>query len=128
MKTFLRTHFFWAKVLPTVFFCVLIAGMLYPPSHTVGIILGFLLISVLLLNLYMKKVWISQLLGAVFTLICLYMLFAVLSEYSEFPDGSTYEAMRLLLAGLALCASTMVMGVLMCIPFKRRNNEMVALS
>ncbi len=123
MKAFLRSNFFWAKVLPTVFFCVLIAGILYPSGFIGGAVFGTLLITVLLLNLYIKKNWISLMLGVIFTLIFFYLVFAVLSEHSEFPDGTTFEAMRLLLLGLALCVSAMVMGLLMCVPFRR--NKMI---
>ncbi len=119
MKMFLKSNFFWTKVLPTVFFCILMACMMYPPTFTIGwTTIGILPITVLLLNLHIKKDWISQIVGVIFVMIFFYLVFAVLSEYREFPDGTTFDALRLLLVGLALCFTSMTMGVLLCLPFK----------
>ena len=125
MKTFLKSNFFWTKVLPTAFYCVLLAGGLYPFSKagTGSVIVCILLISILLTNLFLKKSWINLIFGVIPAMFFFYLIFAVISEYSEFPSGASYEALRLLIVGLALCFSVIGMGILMCIPFKRENIE-----
>jgi hypothetical protein len=125
MKLFLKSRFFWTKVLPTVFFSVFIAGILYPLSSLTvarGVVC-VLLLSILWTNVYLKKVWISSLAGSILSLISFYFIFAVLSEYHEFPDGVSYEALKLLTVGLTLFGSAMLMGILLCLPFRQNIPE-----
>jgi NADH:ubiquinone oxidoreductase subunit K len=130
MKTFIKSNFFWAKVLPTVFFSVIIAGFLYPlPSLTMKMgIVCVSLLSILLLNLYLKKWWVSYIIGVIVFSIAFYFMLAVISDYKKFPDGTSIQALKLIILGLAYCFLAMFMGILLCVPFKRKNNEINDLS
>jgi NADH:ubiquinone oxidoreductase subunit K len=125
MKTFFKSNFFWTKVLPTAFFCVFAAGTIYPFS-TLTLATGIfciVLITILLLNLFFKKWWISYIIGVVVFLISFYFVLAVLSDYKKFPDKSSFEALTLLIVGCGLFLSAMVMGIMLCFPFKRKNTD-----
>jgi hypothetical protein len=124
VKSFLKSNFFLTKVLPSVFYSVLVILIVFPPSAlAVGRdIVLILLLSVLLLNLYFKKHWISSVIGGITFFLALYLVFAVLSEYHDFPDGASFEALRLLIVGLILCFSSMFMSTLLCFPFILKQN------
>jgi hypothetical protein len=123
MKTFFKSNFFWTKALPTAFFSVFIIGTLYPFSTLTMVrgIIGVFLMTILLLNLYMKKWWMSYIIGVTLFLISSYFVLAVISEYKEFPDSTSYEALKLLIVGCALFFSAMAMGIMLCFPFGRKN-------
>ena len=61
MRILFKSNFFWTKMAPTVFICLFIAGSLYPLSidRISGIIVGVSLISILMVNLFLKQNWIN---------------------------------------------------------------------
>jgi hypothetical protein len=117
-------------VLPTAFFSIFIAGILYPLS-TLTIergIICVLLLSILLMNLFLKKWWISLMIGTILFFIAFYFVFAVISDYKKIPDSTSFEALKLIIGGLVLFFSAMFMGILLCCPFKQKNSGIDILS
>ena len=123
MKKYLKSRFFLTKVLPTLFFsifaipCVCYAIFANIKLSTFDIIV-ITVAAILLLNLYLRQYWLSYIIGAISVLSFFYLVFAVLSEYSEFPNLASLDALRLLIVGLLLCLSGMTVGILLIIPFK----------
>ena len=125
MEKYLKSRFFLTKVLPSLYFGVFgllyIYGILFGKSE-VGLrgdgIIVIAITAIVLLNLYMRQYWLSCTIGSICALIFFYLIFAVLSEYSEFPNLASFDALRLLIVGLLLCLSGMTVGILLVIPFK----------
>ena len=120
---YLKTRHFLTKVLPTLLLVIpcLIeiwkAFMgIYEPTALEFIVIA--IAAILLLNLYFRQYWISCIIGFVCFFVFFYLIFAVLSEYSEFLHPGSFDALRLLLVGLLLCFSGMTAGILLMLPFK----------
>jgi hypothetical protein len=135
MKKFLKSRLFLTKGLPALFFAIpclieiykAIMGIYQPTALE---FFAIAIAAILLLNLYFRKYWISCVIGSICGLIFFYLIFAVLSEYSEFPNSGSFEALRLLIVGLLLCFSGITMGILLMLPYeplwdnlKKYNNE-----
>ena len=132
MEKYLKSRFFLTKVLPALYFSIFglwhIYGILFGKSElglrVDGIIL-IAIVAIVLFNLHMRQYWLSCIVGSICTLIFFYLIFALLSEYSEFPNLASFEALRLLFVGLLLCISGMTVGILLIIPFKPMKQEQV---
>lgn len=120
---YLKTRFFLTKVLPTLFFVIpglveiykAIMGIYEPtPLVFIPIAIG----AILVLNLFIRQYWLSCSIGAISTLCFSYLIFAVLSEYLEFPILTSFEALKLLFIGLLLCLSGITVGIMLILPFK----------
>jgi hypothetical protein len=120
---FLKTRFFLTKVLPALFFVIpslielhkAIFG-LYDPTALEFIAIA--IAAVLLLNLFMRQYWISCIIGTICAFCFFILIFAVISEYSEFPNPMAFDALRLLSIGFLLCLSGITAGIMLMIPFK----------
>ena len=123
MKKILISRLFLTKGLPALFFVIpslieiykAITGI-YKPTALEFIAIAIAVI--LLLNLYFRKYWISCTIGSISGLVFFYLIFAVLSEYFEFPNPGSFDALRLLIVGLILCFSGITAGILLLVPFK----------
>ena len=123
MKKYLKSRFFLTKVLPALFFSIFaIPWVCYAIFGNGGLspidIVVITIAAILLLNLYMRQYWLSYIIGSISVLIFFYLIFAVLSEYSEFPNLASFDALRLLIVGLLLCLLGITVGILLIIPFK----------
>lgn len=124
---YLRTKFFLTKVLPTLFFVIpsfieiykVISGV-YEPTALEFIIMA--IAAILLLNLFVRKYWLSCTIGVISMLCFFFLIFAVLSEYSEFTNPLASDALQLLSFGTLLCLSGIVVGIMLVIPFKSGNH------
>ncbi|MDR2148780.1 MAG: hypothetical protein LBE91_20255 [Tannerella sp.] len=130
MKKFLKSRFFLTKVLPALFFGIFglgyVYGVLFGKSgsgFTPGAMIVIAISTIVILNLYMRKYWISATIGAICALVFFYLIFAVFDEYSEFPNPGSAEALRLLAVGLLLCLSGLAVGILLMIPFRTATGE-----
>jgi len=120
---YLKSRFFLTKVLPSLFFVIpslieiykAIIGI-YEPTALEFIAIA--IAAVLVLNLFMRRYWLSCSIGAISTLCFSFLIFAVLSEYSEFPNPIAFDALRLLLVGFLLCLSGITVGIMLIIPYK----------
>lgn len=74
------------------------------------------MITLLVIQLMKKNIW-SQwsrvVFGMLFTLCSLYMSFALLSEYLEFPNGTESGAIQLLAGGSLLTGTSLLLAVKM---------------
>jgi hypothetical protein len=85
---------------PECYFVVLAVILGYePPLSFHPIVLGF--IFILILQIIFKNAISGLILGGLLILINIYMLFALASEFSEFPTVNA-DAVQLLLVGLAI--------------------------
>ena len=120
---YLKSRFFLTKVLPSLFF--VIPSLIEIYKTTMGIYeptaLEFIVIAiavVLVLNLFIRRYWLSCSIGAISILCFFFLIFAVLSEYTEFPNPIAFDALRLLTVGLLLCLSGITVGIMLIIPYK----------
>ena len=68
------------------------------------------IIALLIIQLLKRNVWSRFLLGMLFTFGSLFMFFALLSEYSEFPLGTEASALQLLVAGSLFIGISFLLG------------------
>ena len=128
MKKYLKSRFFLTKVLPALFFSIFaIPWVCHAIFGNGGLspidIVVITIAAILLLNLYMRQYWLSYIMGAITVLFSLYMILAVLSEHSEFPNSGSSDALQLLITGLLICFSGIALGVLLMIPFKENYEQ-----
>ena len=128
MKKFLKSRLFLTKVLPALPYCIVSVSVLYHVlfgDMTLSALDIFMLAitAILLLNLYARQYWLSYIMGAITVLFSLYMILAVLSEHSEFPNSGSSDALQLLITGLLICFSGIALGVLLMIPFKENYEQ-----
>jgi len=120
---YLKSWRFLTKVLPALFFVIpslieiykAIMGI-YEPTALEFIAIA--IAAILVLNLFMRQYWLSCSIGAINTLCFFFLIFAVLSEYSEFPNPIAFDALRFLSVGLLLCLSGVTVGIMLMVPFK----------
>ena len=120
---YLKTRHFLTKVLPALFFVIpslieifkAITGIYEP---TVLEFTAIAIAAILILNLYFRQYWISCIIGSFISIIFFFLIFAVLGEFSEFTNTSSFDAFRLLVVGLFLCFSGITVGILLMLPFK----------
>lgn len=111
MKKFLR-------FIPELFFIISGLSMIigdYLVSETINKVI-IVIVFLFLLQLVFQKRVVGLVLGAVFGLIALYMMFAVLSEFHEFETFST-EAFQLLAIGLGIFGIGFLMAFAMIYKF-----------
>lgn len=87
----------------------------YLVSETINKVI-IVIVFLFLLQLVFQKRVIGLALGAIFGLIALYMMFAVLSEFHEFETFST-EAFQLLAIGLGIFGIGLLMAFAMIYKF-----------
>ena len=132
MKTFFKSRLFLTKVIPALYFCIFglvyLSGIFFGKTgvgiSTDGVIV-FSIAAIVLLNLLMRKYWISYVIGITCFLIFFYFILAVLSEYREFSNLASYDALLLLIVGLLLCFSGIAIGILLMIPFKKTQQSSI---
>ncbi|MNK17090.1 hypothetical protein D3C87_352730 [compost metagenome] len=106
------------RFIPELFF--IISGLStiigdYLVSETINKVI-IVVVFLFLLQLVFQKRVVGLVLGAVFGLIALYMMFAVLSEFHEFETFST-EAFQLLAIGLGIFGIGFLMAFAMIYKF-----------
>ena len=106
------------RFIPEFFFIISGLSMIigeYLVSETINKVI-IVIVFLLLLQLVFQKRVVGLVLGAVFGLIALYMMFAVLSEFHEFEIFST-EAFQLLAIGLGIFGIGFLMAFAMIYKF-----------
>lgn len=106
------------RFIPELFFIISGLSMIigdYLVSETINKVI-IVIVFLFLLQLVFQKRVVGLVLGAVFGLIALYMMFAVLSEFHEFEKFST-EAFQLLAIGLGIFGIGFLMAFAMIYKF-----------
>lgn len=106
------------RFIPELFFIISGLSMIigdYLVSETINKVI-IVIVFLFLLQLVFQKRVVGLVLGAVFGLIALYMMFAVLSEFHEFETFST-EAFQLLAIGLGIFGIGLLMAFAMIYKF-----------
>lgn len=84
-------------------------------SHFIVSLLFALLIVLLIKQIFQKTGWISLLFGFLLSFASLYMIGALLSEYSEFPTGTEPNAILMLTVGGGIFGISLILGIRMCL-------------
>ena len=84
-------------------------------SHFIVSLLFALLIVLLIKQIFQKTEWISLLFGFLLSFASLYMIGALLSEYSEFPTGTEPNAILMLTVGGGIFGISLILGIRMCL-------------
>jgi hypothetical protein len=134
MKTFLKSRFFWTRLLPVVFFCIATIVVLCPYSRF-KVIFGTALLFFPLLNLFLQRKWMSCILGTFYCLFAAYLLFASITEYKELITTNTepelekfygvvtiQEGLSVLIRWIVWSFSVTLMGILLCLPFRQKHS------
>lgn len=74
---------------------------------------AFILLAILLLQIYFKNKYVGFLLTWFISLFSLYLVLAVISEYKDFPTLASGGALKLFLVGLVFCFLPIGLAVLM---------------
>jgi hypothetical protein len=134
MKSFLKSRFFWTKQLPVAYFVITALIIMYHPT-TLKIISNIPLIFFLLWNLFLRKRWMSCIFGIFYFLIAVYDIFSLISSYFRLETNrefynknnievlSSSEALQLLTVRLLICCLSMLMSILLCLPYKQKHPE-----
>lgn len=83
-------------------------------SSFLSLLFFALLIALLIKQIFRRTGWISLLFGFIFSFVSLYMIGALLSEYSEFPTGTESNAIWMLIVGGTLFGISLILGIRMC--------------
>lgn len=70
-------------------------------------------IGLLVKQIFQRRNWISIILGIIFGAVSLFMLGALFSEYSEFPDKTVSNAVQLIIGGGLLIGTSLILAVAM---------------
>lgn len=85
------------------------------PTSLLFIILNFVVVALLVRQLFRANGWVSIMLGILFSIGSLWMFLAVLSEYKEFPLGTEPGAISLICIGSLLTITSFVLAARMLI-------------
>ena len=133
MKTYMKSKFFLTKVIPALYFCIFgvayLYGIFFGESGLVAMdsIIVLCITAIVLLILLVKKNWLNFVIGLICFLIFFYLILALFSEYGEFPNPASFEALQLLIVGLLLCFSGITVGVLLMIPYNTQHGSVQSL-
>lgn len=107
----------WYITLLSIFTLELAYQQLNNGWHNVSFIfiLMTLCIGLLVKQLFRKSGWIGFVLGSLFTIITVYFLFALLSEFNEFPQKTAPDALKLIIVGGILIGTSLFLSVKMWI-------------
>lgn len=84
-------------------------------SRFISFLLFTFLIVLLIKQIFQKTGWVSLLLGFLLSFASLYMIGALLSEYSEFPTGREPNAILMITVGGVIFGISLILGIRMCL-------------
>lgn len=106
-----------------IIFVVLFTGFSPPFSiHP----LAFIIAAIVALQLFFKNAITGIMLANLFAFINLYMILALLSEFSEFPTFN-FDAAKLLFFGLLIILTNLVIVGLMYVNYLKRDKKTIAI-